>query len=92
MSTHSYIGIINKDRFVDAVYCHWDGRPGHQGPILKERYNNAEKPGSCLRWIPWSSLAGTSPRRARLVTLWITHRFHIICLPLQRGPCCMDVR
>lgn len=43
MSTRSYIGIINKDRSVDAVYCHWDGYPDNQGPILKDSYDSAEK-------------------------------------------------
>lgn len=43
MSTRSYIGIINKDRSIDAVYCHWDGYPDNQGPILKDSYDSAEK-------------------------------------------------
>lgn len=41
MGTRSYIGILNADNSVDYVYCHWDGYPFHQLPILMEHYNTA---------------------------------------------------
>lgn len=42
MSTHSRIGQLNQDGSVTSVFCHWDGYPKHQLPILKERYNSPE--------------------------------------------------
>lgn len=43
MATRSAICIANKDRSLTGVYCHWDGSPEHQMPILKEHYNTANK-------------------------------------------------
>ena len=43
MSTRSIIGIINIDGTVDIIYCHNDGDPPHQLPILKECYNSPNK-------------------------------------------------
>ena len=40
MSTCSTIGIINKDKTLDVIYCHWDGYPSHHTPILLNSYNN----------------------------------------------------
>lgn len=46
MGTRSVIavrtGTARKPRYL-AVYCHWDGRPDHQLPILAERYNTQAK-------------------------------------------------
>ena len=57
MSTRSAIGYQLPSGRIRAVYCHWDGYPKHQVPILIEHYNSLEKvkalikPGSmsCLR-------------------------------------------
>lgn len=57
MATRSAIGYALPDGRVRAVYCHWDGNPGHHLPILTEHYNSVRKvqglirPGSmsCLR-------------------------------------------
>lgn len=43
ISTRSLIGIINKDDSVDTIYCHWDGYPSNQGPLLTQFYNTADK-------------------------------------------------
>lgn len=43
MSTKSRIGILHKDGTTETVYCHSDGYPEHQLPILKEHYSTAEK-------------------------------------------------
>lgn len=46
MATRSVIavrtGTARKPRYL-AVYCHYDGYPEHQLPILTERYNSAGK-------------------------------------------------
>ena len=42
MSTRSTIGIKLEDGSVKAIYCHWDGYPKHQRPLLKH-YNTKEK-------------------------------------------------
>jgi len=41
MSTHSMIGIENKDGSIDAIYCHSDGYIKHVGWYLYTFYNNA---------------------------------------------------
>ena len=43
MSTRSMIGKINPDGSVTAIYCHWDGYPENQLPILVPCYSNEEK-------------------------------------------------
>lgn len=43
MSTRSAIAIYNpKTETYDAIYCHWDGYPSHQRPILNAKYNTAK--------------------------------------------------
>ena len=42
MATRSAIAIRNSDATYDVVYCHWDGYPSHQLPILKSKYNTAK--------------------------------------------------
>ena len=39
MSTNSRIGILHEDGTTETIYCHWDGYPEHQMPILTEHYN-----------------------------------------------------
>lgn len=39
MSTHSFIGKQNQDGSVRAIYCHFDGYPGHVGKVLAESYS-----------------------------------------------------
>lgn len=43
MSTRSLIGLLNKDKSVTYVYCHWDGYPSNNGKILAEHYTSFEK-------------------------------------------------
>lgn len=43
MSTRSRIGILHADGSTDTIYCHSDGYPEHQMPILREHYNTTEK-------------------------------------------------
>lgn len=43
MSTNSRVGILHQDGATETIYCHWDGYPEHQMPILTEHYNTAEK-------------------------------------------------
>jgi hypothetical protein len=43
MSTRSRIGILNANGSTDTVYCHSDGYPEYQMPILMEHYNTVEK-------------------------------------------------
>ena len=37
MSTNSRVGILHQDGVTETIYCHWDGYPEHQMPILGER-------------------------------------------------------
>lgn len=43
MGTRSAIGYLQPSGSVRAVYCHWDGYPSHQEPILKKHYNTTSK-------------------------------------------------
>ena len=43
MSTRSRIGILNPDGSTRTIYCHSDGYPEHQLPILTQHYSSIEK-------------------------------------------------
>jgi len=43
MATRSAIAIRNLDRSYDVIYCHWDGYPENQIPLLTTKYNTAKK-------------------------------------------------
>jgi hypothetical protein len=43
MSTRSAIIIENKDGTAEGIYCHSDGYPEHQAPILLKHYNTEER-------------------------------------------------
>lgn len=40
VGTRSEIGILNSDKTVTSIYCHWDGYPDYNGKILSEYYTN----------------------------------------------------
>lgn len=48
MATRSFIGKINKDDSITAVYCHFDGYPNHVGRILTESYITESQVDSLL--------------------------------------------
>lgn len=56
MATRSKIGIKNPDGTFTSVYCHWDGYPSHQLPILTKNYNTVEKVNALLEHGDMSSL------------------------------------
>lgn len=43
MSTRSWIGIKQKDQSLNLVYCHYDGYIEHNGLILENHYQSADK-------------------------------------------------
>lgn len=43
MATRSRIGMELENGTVKSIYCHWDGYPSHNGRILLEHYQDAEK-------------------------------------------------
>lgn len=43
MGTRSTIAILREDGSVAKIYCHWDGYLEHNGRMLFEYYNTAEK-------------------------------------------------
>ena len=43
MATRSTIALLREDGTVAKVYCHWDGYLEHNGQILVEHYNTADK-------------------------------------------------
>ena len=56
MATRSAIGYRKLDGSVRAVYCHWDGYPEHQLPILKKHYNGIRKVQALIKPGSMSSL------------------------------------
>ena len=56
MGTRSAIGYRQPSGAVRAVYCHWDGSPEHQLPILRKRYNSLRKVQALIRPGSMSSL------------------------------------
>ena len=40
MATRSNIGIVNLDKSITGIYCHWDGYPEYVGKMLLNHYNN----------------------------------------------------
>ena len=43
MATRSAIGYLQPSGNVRAAYCHWDGYPEHQLPILEKHYSGIRK-------------------------------------------------
>lgn len=43
MATRSTISIKKTDGTYEGIYCHWDGNPDNQLPILNRSYNTLEK-------------------------------------------------
>jgi len=43
MATRSLIGIVNEDKTITAIYCHFDSYINHTGKILFEYYKDRSK-------------------------------------------------
>jgi hypothetical protein len=56
MATRSAIGYALPSGKVRAVYCHWDGSPSHQLPILEEGYSSLPKVRALIKPGSMSSL------------------------------------
>ena len=56
MSTRSRIGILNPNGSTRTIYCHSDGYPEHQLPILTQHYSSIEKVEELLNLGDISSL------------------------------------
>ena len=42
MATRSNIGIVNLDKSITGIYCHWDGYSEYVGKMLLNHYNNVD--------------------------------------------------
>jgi len=40
MATRSNIAVVNEDKSITSIYCHWDGYPEYVGKILLNHYTN----------------------------------------------------
>ena len=60
MSTRSVIGILQDDKSVNSVYCHFDGYPEHTGYFLKKFFDTTEKVNSLISGGDISQLASKS--------------------------------
>ncbi len=43
MGTRSNIGIVNTDKSITSIYCHWDGYPEYVGRILLNYYTTSDR-------------------------------------------------
>ena len=41
MATRSNVAIVNQDKSITSIYCHWDGYPESVGRILLNHYNTS---------------------------------------------------
>lgn len=57
MGTRSTIAFLANDGQVTSIYCHWDGYISHNGAILYEHYQNADKVRELVSHGALSSLA-----------------------------------
>ena len=57
MATRSFIGILNDDKTVDYIYCHYDGYPEHNGVVLHDHYNDEDTVRDLISLGDLSSLA-----------------------------------
>lgn len=42
MATRSNIAIVNEDKSISSIYCHWDGYPENVGRILLNHYTTSD--------------------------------------------------
>jgi len=42
MATRSNIAIVNQDKSISSIYCHWDGYPKYVGKLLLNYYTTAD--------------------------------------------------
>ena len=42
MATRSNIAIVNQDKSISSIYCHWDGYPEYVGKMLLNHYTTAD--------------------------------------------------
>ena len=42
MATRSNIAIVNQDKSISSIYCHWDGYPEYTGKMLLNHYTTAD--------------------------------------------------
>ena len=56
MATRSAIGYQLPSGRIKTVYCHWDGYPTHQLPILNKQYNTISKVRDLIKPGAMSSL------------------------------------
>ena len=60
MATRSRIGIVQKDRTIKSIYCHWDGYPSYNGKILLNYYSRKELVEELIELNDISSLGYTT--------------------------------
>ena len=42
MATRSNIAIVNQDKSISSIYCHWDGYPEYVGKLLLNHYTTSD--------------------------------------------------
>jgi len=57
MATRSNIAIVNQDKSISSIYCHWDGYPEYVGKILLYNFNNVGVLNELLKLGNLSTLA-----------------------------------
>jgi hypothetical protein len=60
MGTRSHIGLVDENKNVKFIYCHWDGYPTYNGVLLNTQYQDEDKIKALLAMGDVSSL-GANP-------------------------------
>lgn len=60
MGTRSHIGLVDENKNVTYVYCHWDGYPNYNGVVLNKFYQDENKIKSLMAMGDISSLGANT--------------------------------
>ena len=60
MGTRSHIGLVDENKNVKFIYCHWDGYPNYNGLLLNKFYKDENKIKDLLAMGDISSLGANA--------------------------------
>ena len=69
MGTRSHIGLVDENKNVKFIYCHWDGYPNYNGLLLNKFYKDENKIKDLLAMGDISSLGANTIAKEVWVTM-----------------------
>ena len=85
MATRSNIGIVNLDKSITGIYCHWDGYPEYVSKMLLNHYNNVDIVNGLMN-LGDSSILSESLYSTTGINLYSDNNRHTFNNP-QKGVC-----